>query len=188
MARLKDPEKHRAILDAAVKEIAEIGLGAPTAKIAKRAGIAEGTLFTYFATKEELLNKLYLALKADLYTRIDEGFPRSASIERRAHHIWNAYLTWALEFPLRLRVTQQLHISTLLTTATREEASAGLGAIYDTIDSVDRHRALRRLPPGISSAVMAALQDATMALIAKRPAEREAIAEAMFRLFWRAVR
>ena len=52
MARPKDPEKHRAILDAAVEEIAETGLGAPTAKIAKRAGIAEGTLFTYFATKK----------------------------------------------------------------------------------------------------------------------------------------
>ena len=39
-------------------EIAEVGLGAPTAKIARRAGVAAGTLFTYFANKEELLNEL----------------------------------------------------------------------------------------------------------------------------------
>ncbi len=188
MARIKDPEKHRAILDAAVEEIAAAGLGAPTARIAKRAGIAEGTLFTYFATKEELFNELYLALKADLYTRIGTGFPHRASVERRAHHIWNAYLDWGLEYPSRLRVSQQLHISNLLSTATRERASAGLGAIYETIEAVDRHRALERLPLGSSSAVMAALQDATMDLIAKHPAEREAIAEAMFRILWRAVR
>ena len=58
MARVRSPEKRSAILRAAVHEIAEVGLGAPTAKIAGRAGVAAGTLFTYFANKEELLNEL----------------------------------------------------------------------------------------------------------------------------------
>jgi len=62
MARVKSPEKRSAILEVAVHEIADTGLGAPTAKIAQRAGIAAGTLFTYFSNKEELLNELYLEL------------------------------------------------------------------------------------------------------------------------------
>ena len=41
MARIKSPEKRSAILQAAVREIAEVGLGAPTAKIARRAGLEE---------------------------------------------------------------------------------------------------------------------------------------------------
>jgi AcrR family transcriptional regulator len=65
MARIKSPEKRNAILQAAVREIAEAGLGAPTAKIARRAGLAAGTLFTYFANKEKLLNELYLELKIE---------------------------------------------------------------------------------------------------------------------------
>ena len=40
MARIKSPEKRSAILQAAVREIAEVGLGAPTAKIGRRAGPA----------------------------------------------------------------------------------------------------------------------------------------------------
>jgi AcrR family transcriptional regulator len=58
MARARSPEKRSAILQAAVGEIAEAGLGAPTAKIAKRAGVAAGTLFLYFANKEELRDLL----------------------------------------------------------------------------------------------------------------------------------
>jgi hypothetical protein len=46
MARVRSPEKRSAILRAAVYEIAKTGLGAPTAKIAGRAGVAAGTLFT----------------------------------------------------------------------------------------------------------------------------------------------
>jgi AcrR family transcriptional regulator len=64
-----------------VQEIAEAGLGAPTAKIARRAGLATGTLFTYFANKEKLLNELYLELKIEVYRRVDTNF--------RLKRIWN---------------------------------------------------------------------------------------------------
>jgi AcrR family transcriptional regulator len=86
MARIKGPEKRSAILQA-VREIAEVGLGAPTAKIARRAGVAAGTLFTYFANKEKLLNELYLKLKTEVYRRVNTNFPRKANLERRARHV-----------------------------------------------------------------------------------------------------
>jgi AcrR family transcriptional regulator len=41
------------MLQAAVREIAEVELGAATAKIARCAGVAAGTLSTYFPNKEE---------------------------------------------------------------------------------------------------------------------------------------
>jgi AcrR family transcriptional regulator len=75
MARLKSAAKRTAILRAAVREIAQSGLGAPTAQIAQRAGVAAGTLFTYFATKEQLLNELYVALRSEVYARINAKFP-----------------------------------------------------------------------------------------------------------------
>ena len=67
MARARSPDKRIAILGAAVHEIAETGLAASTAKIAGRAGVSRGTLFTCSANKKELLNKLYFELKLDAY-------------------------------------------------------------------------------------------------------------------------
>jgi AcrR family transcriptional regulator len=55
MARPLSEDKRTAILEAATEVVATLGLSAPTAKIAKGAGVAEGTLFTYFANKDELL-------------------------------------------------------------------------------------------------------------------------------------
>src|ERR1700737_5001846 len=107
MARLRSPEKRTAILQAAVHEIAEVGLGAPTAKIARRAGVAAGTLFTYFANKEELLNQLYLELKGEVYTRVNANFPLKGSLERRARHIWSSFLDWATEFTESGKVSVQ---------------------------------------------------------------------------------
>lgn len=60
MARPKSEDKRNAILDAATRLFAERGLAAaPTSEISNWAGVAEGTLFTYFRPKDDLINSLY---------------------------------------------------------------------------------------------------------------------------------
>jgi AcrR family transcriptional regulator len=76
MAKPKSEDKRNAILSAAVQVFAKRGLGAPTAAITKAAGIAEGSLFTYFKTKDELVNALYCELKLELADSMMSGFPR----------------------------------------------------------------------------------------------------------------
>ncbi len=49
VARPRSEDKRMAILEAATEAIAEAGLGASTALIARKAGVAEGTIFRYFA-------------------------------------------------------------------------------------------------------------------------------------------
>ena len=60
MTEPKEPEamteKQRRILDAAMEVFAERGYaGASTSEIAKRAGVAEGTIFRHYKTKKDLL-------------------------------------------------------------------------------------------------------------------------------------
>jgi hypothetical protein len=52
-------EKRSAILEAATLVILKQGLSAPTMVIAKEAGIANGSLFTYFETRSRKLSFCY---------------------------------------------------------------------------------------------------------------------------------
>ncbi|HHG0447272.1 TPA: TetR/AcrR family transcriptional regulator, partial [Citrobacter freundii] len=56
MARPKSEDKKLALLEAATTAFAQSGIAASTAVIARNAGVAEGTLFRYFATKDDLIN------------------------------------------------------------------------------------------------------------------------------------
>lgn len=188
MARAKSPEKRSAILQAAVDEIAGIGLGAATSKIAKRAGIAEGTLFTYFPTKEELLNELYYELKIEVYRRINIDFPQKAALQRRAWHIWSTYLDWAIEFPEKRKVSVQLNVSDLVTRETRARTATERGIVDVTLADLSELEALRGLPAGFAASTMAAMQDAAMEFISKRPRQRQELIERAFKIFWRAVK
>ncbi len=70
MSRPKSDDKRIAILEAALRVFAERGnLSAPTSAISKAAGVAEGTLFTYFKSKDDLINELY----RDIYARVSTG-------------------------------------------------------------------------------------------------------------------
>jgi TetR/AcrR family fatty acid metabolism transcriptional regulator len=60
MARTSSGEKRERILDAAVVEIARRGYGATTvAMIARRAGVADGTIYLYFRNKDDILAQLF---------------------------------------------------------------------------------------------------------------------------------
>lgn len=188
MARLRSAEKRKAILAAAVHEIAQSGLGAPTAKIARRADIAAGTLFNYFASKEQLLNELYYELKIEVYTRVNANFPEGAGLERRAWHVWSSSLEWAIEFPEKRKVSVQLNVSDVITPETRARTAVERGAVDATLSELGARPALRGLPPGFAAATMAAMQEATLDFFAKSPRQRALLVERAFAVFWRALR
>ena len=106
MARPLSEDKRTAILEAATEVVAMLGVSAPTAKIAKGAGVAEGTLFTYFANKDELLNRLYLELKMDLRDAVITGYPAGKSLIDRSRHFWDRYIGWGSAHPLKRRAMQ----------------------------------------------------------------------------------
>src|ERR1700719_5316138 len=108
MARPRSEDKRAAILEAAAEVVAMLGVSAPTAQIARGAGVAEGTLFTYFATKDELLNRLYLELKMDLRDAVFTGYPAGKSLIDRSRHFWDRYIGWGSAHPLKRRALSEL--------------------------------------------------------------------------------
>src|SRR6266581_2159790 len=111
MARPKSQDKRNSILAAAVELIAEQGLSVPTSKIAHVADVAEGTLFTYFETKERLLNDLYLELKHEEREEMTRDYPVQASLKDRARHLWDKYVAFGVTHPSKYKVVIQLSFS-----------------------------------------------------------------------------
>jgi AcrR family transcriptional regulator len=95
VARPKSEDKKQALLEAATAAFAQSGIAASTALIARNAGVAEGTLFRYFATKDDLLNALYLHLKQDLCQTMLENLDRTITLPKEhTRNIWNSYVDW----------------------------------------------------------------------------------------------
>lgn len=69
----RDKPKYRQIIDAAVVVIAENGYHqAQVSKIAKQAGVADGTIYLYFKSKEEILIQVFKEKMSVFVTNLKE--------------------------------------------------------------------------------------------------------------------
>lgn len=187
MARPKSEDKRNAILAAATEVIAEQGLGAPTARIAKLAGVAEGTLFTYFDNKDELLNALYLDIKSELRDEMMTSYPKQASVRERAQYVWDKFVDWGVAQPQKRRAMAQLAVSERLTEPTRAAGMNSFAHINEMIQASVASGALRDHPPAFVSAIMSALAETTMDFIVREPGEAQRYRQVGFEAFWNAI-
>lgn len=131
MARPKSEKKRLALLNAAAETVAERGLAdAPTSLIAKRAGVAEGTLFRYFPTKDDLLNELYVHLKQSMCEALAKHYVPTGPFRSRVQSLWNSYIDWGLANPVANKAVNQLAVSS----AIKPETQAKTNAMFPEMD------------------------------------------------------
>ncbi|AOJ99280.1 TetR/AcrR family transcriptional regulator [Burkholderia vietnamiensis] len=186
MARPRSPDKQEAILAAAARALAEDGASATTARIARLAGVAEGTVFTYFDSKDALLNALYLDLKAGMRDAMMTGFPEQASAEQAMRHAWNGYVSWGVANPDGRRALQQLIVSGRIDDAHRAAGAEGFGAVHALLHE---HAAASgglqaEHAHAFRASLFTAIAETAMESIAREPAAADAYREAGFRALW----
>jgi len=184
MARPKSEDKRSAILFAAIEVFAERGLGAATSAITAKAGVAEGTLFTYFKTKDELVNAVYRAIKLDLADAMMSGFPRRANVRDRLRHVWNQYVDWGVANPSQQAVLKQIQVWRGLTEESKAAGSAPFAEIEIMAEDAVAERILHDVPRPFIGAAIGALAEITMDFIRQEPAQAELYRNSGFEMLW----
>lgn len=117
----KIEDKKKALLKAALKLFTERGFhGTSTAQISKEAGVATGTLFNYFPTKEDLINGLYFEVKGDLSRRMGEDLQTQDTFQGKLRKIWYNLVEWGIENQDDFLFVGQFCSSPYITNYTRE--------------------------------------------------------------------
>jgi TetR/AcrR family transcriptional regulator, repressor of fatR-cypB operon len=110
----KKKDKRSALLRAALELFAENGFnGSSTALIAKRAGVASGTLFFYFKSKEELIHELSREVLAKVENQILEPFPADMAVRERLLRTLSNLLRYCLDNPAEFKFIEQYRFSPL---------------------------------------------------------------------------
>ncbi|MCW3101248.1 MAG: TetR family transcriptional regulator [Chthonomonadaceae bacterium] len=187
MAKPKSEDKRNAILSAATQVFAERGLGAPTAAITSAAGIAEGSLFTYFKTKDELINALYRELKLELADSMMSGFPRKQSVRHRLEHVWNGYVHWGVANPEQQKVLKQIQFWGGLTQESKQAGSAPFTEMQSMTEDAVAQRIYKEIPQSLIGATLVALAEMTMDFMVREPERAEMYQTAGFEMLWAAV-
>jgi AcrR family transcriptional regulator len=187
MPRAKSDDKRSAILSAAIRLIATEGLGVATATIAKEARISNGSLFTYFETKANLFNELYLELKSEMAMAAFKGFPPQAELRDQFSHVWSNWMSWAVRNHDKRRVLAHLGASDEITPASRAAGHKIMAGIAELLERSRAKGPIRDAPIAFVVAIMNSLSDATMDFMAQDPANADRHRALGFDALWRVV-
>lgn len=187
MARPRSDDKKIAIIAGAIRVFSSQGLNASTATIAKESGVSNGSLFTYFETKTELLNQLYIALKKEMATITLDGMPTGGEIRDQALHMWSQWLRWATSCIEKRRTLALLDVSDEITAESKQIASEAMTDIRELLNRISEHGSLREAPLGFRLSLMNGLADATIDFMILDPANADKHCMAGFDAFLRVI-
>lgn len=115
----RQADKRVAILKAALELASADGLhNMPTSAIARQAGVAAGTLYLYFESKEDLINQLYLEVASELARATMEGIDHEAPVPDEFRRAWFNRARWHLDNLAASNFMRQCEASAVLTHAT----------------------------------------------------------------------
>jgi AcrR family transcriptional regulator len=172
---------------AATRVIAAQGLEASTAAIAKEGAVSNGSLFTYFETKAELLNQLYMELKAEMAAVALGGMPAGSDVRKQMQHMWTHWLRWATSFPEKRKALARLNVAGEITAESRLVGHQTMAGIAVLLERSRENGPMRHAPLGLVVTLMSAVAEATIDYMSQDPARAEQHSKAGFDALWRMV-
>ena len=128
-------DKRTQLLEASIDLFADEGFwNTPTARIARHAGVATGTLFNYFESKDVLIDEVYMQLKHEWMHHIMQNFPQNGTIKEQIEHIWFRHIDWGLGFPRRYALKQQLALSDLVSDEVQQRQQEALAFGFEIVE------------------------------------------------------
>jgi len=92
-AMKRNMEKYHQILDAAITVFAEQGfLQSTVAQVARKAGVADGTIYLYFKNKDDILIQFYEYKTRQVFDKFRAAVDAGRSAEQKLHNLVRAHL------------------------------------------------------------------------------------------------
>lgn len=182
----KIEDKKAALLQSALKLFTERGFhGTSTAQISKEAGVATGTLFNYFPTKEDLINALYFDVKGKLSRSMGKDLQTQSTFHDKLEKIWYNMTEWGLNNPDDFLFVGQFCSSPYITSDTREVVSKEYVFLFDLVQEGITNGDIRDYSVELVTSMFYQSSRTVVNLILEsEPPNRDEVIEDGFQIIW----
>ncbi len=191
MVRKLSPEKRAKLLNSALKLFVTNGIQhTSTAAIARDAGIAAGTLFLYFPTKQDLIDELALQIGRDQAEYMQSLLAPSLSARETFFKIWEGSIQWLMDNMDAYKYNQQVRNSKLISEAAVQESFKFFQYYFAAIQKGLAEGRIRPYPAEIIGGMLYQQIVAVMNLMDARPssAKQAEYIKMGFEIFWNGIR
>jgi AcrR family transcriptional regulator len=149
---VESSQKREAVMQAALELVGEHGFhGSPMALIAERAGVAAGTIYRFFDSKDTLIKEIHHALEAEILAALTAGYPAALPARDRFLHIGRNLVRYFIASPLNFRFLEQYHFSPYGVASRRDKffGRKDSNLIGELFEDAGNQGLIKDLPPPI---------------------------------------
>lgn len=151
------PNRRETILHVAKELIAVNGFhNTPMSMIADKAGIATGSIYRHFTSKDELINEIHRELNDRLVRSLLKNYPRGEPTSVRFHSIGRSFVHYCLAAPFDFSFLEKFHNSPYGVAYRRELVSQEKeqSPIDELLAAAAREEVIKQLPRTVLSALI----------------------------------
>lgn len=124
--------KRDKILEFTTQFIAEEGVnGSPMSQIAKKAGIAVGTFYHHFESKEEILNEIYVSIKKEFAIILEESRLKKLDFKNEFEDVWRRVYLFFITNPIKFKFLQQIDYCPIITNEIKAQCDNYMKPIFE---------------------------------------------------------
>ena len=149
--------------------------------------MSNGSLFTYFETKADLLNQLYVTLKTEMGASTVDSFSENSDTREQLRRVWTNWLHWATTQPEKRRALVHLDVSDEITVESRQIGGHALAGVAKLVEQSRMGGPMRDVPLTLVMAVMNGVAEATTEFMMCNPANADIYCATSFDATWRMI-
>lgn len=183
-------DKRTAILEATLRLISARGFhGTAMAKVAQEAGVSAGTIYHYFASKDELMDELYIAIKCKSAAATLANVNSDQPIPIQLRHALRNILHYFIDHPTEAAFIEQYTRSPYCRPEIEERAKVYYLPIMNAIQQAESAMVIKPFPSAVTTTLTL---DVAMSLAQKHEAGfvemTDALIEQVVDALWEAIR
>jgi TetR/AcrR family transcriptional regulator, repressor of fatR-cypB operon len=148
-------DKREAILEAALALFVERGFhGTAVPLVAERAGVGAGTIYRYFASKEQLVNELYRHWKQALASEAIAVIDPAAPPREQFHRMWRRLFDFARRHPMAYAFLELHHHGSYLDGDSRAVETRVVALATAFIERLQRDKVVKPVDKNLLMAIV----------------------------------
>jgi AcrR family transcriptional regulator len=188
--KLKSPEKEELIYQTVLDIIMEKGLsGLKVSEIARKAGLAHGTVYIYFKNKKELINELYKKAKRKASTNILNSTDLEGDYRVALELIWRNYVSYLIDNQRETKFLMQCIQSSFLEKESLKIGDDFLNHLNGFFDKGKKDRQIKNLDNQLIISVIIGLAKEIVQKVNEKTLKMtDELMDDSFELCWNAIR
>ena len=183
-------DKKEKLIKTAIKLFVKQGFeNTPTSQISKEAGVASGTLFYHFNTKEELISEAYMYAKKRIWEDISKDFNKEDTYKETLRKVWYNVLKWGLKHKTENDFCEKFRNSIYISNVKKEEINSLFKDIKIIIfDKPIENGLIKDMPFETYVEIIAALNQVFLNEFSKKKIIDDKLLVKSFEVLWDAVK